>query len=171
MYLSFKSYRRKKGSYKPRVWESCFYICLCGCLYWRPLFLYVASNYCLILSFQPGGLIVLFLLGQIYCLWATSTYIYLGVVPILSSFWKDSLLCIEFFVDSFFPPRDFSYVSTAFWSQWHLMRNWLFILLRILSFSSYNLPVMWNSVSLSCLEFVQLPRCVYSCLASGLGSF
>lgn len=167
--MCFESHRRKKRSYKLKVWEYCFYICLCNYLYWRSLFLYMASNYCLALSFQPGGLIALFLLGQI-CLWATSAYVYLGVVPILPSFWKDSLLCIEFFVVSFFP-LSFKYISTAFWSQWHLMRNRLFILLRILSFSSYNLPVMWNSVSLSCLRFVQLLRCVYSCPASGLGSF
>lgn len=167
--MSFESHRRKNRSYKLRVWEHCFCICLRNYLYWRSLFLYMASNYCLALPFQPGGLIVLFLLEQI-CLWATSAYVYLGVVPILPSFWKDSLLCIEFFVDSLFP-LSFKYISTAFWSQWHLMRGWLFTSLRILSFSSYTLPAMWDSVSLSCLGFVQLPRCVYSCPASGLGSF
>ncbi|XP_027396176.1 rab-like protein 2B isoform X8 [Bos indicus x Bos taurus] len=33
--------------------------------------------------------------------------------------------------------------------------------------NSYNLPVMWNSVSLSCLEFVQLPRLMERFLMDG----
>ena len=120
-----------------------FLYLLCSYLYWRSLFLYRASNYCLVLSFQPGGLIVPFLLGQIYCLWATSAYIYLGVVPILLSFWKDSLLCIEFFVDSFFLPSGLQLCFHCLLVS--VASDEKFILLTILSFSSYSLREMWRA--------------------------
>lgn len=133
IYFSFKLYRKRYC--KQKYNNDSFYIFLYCYLYWLKTILCTAfSYYLMFFNFNLKNLLLTFLIGNIYQWWTLLTCLS-GNVLISPSFFKNSFARhrILDWQGCFFPPfQPFNSHSSAFWSQWFLMRNWLLVLLRIL---------------------------------------
>lgn len=75
-----------------------------------------------VISFQPGRLLLEFLLRQASQQWIMSVFAYLGMFSFCLNFLRIVLLCTVILVDSILPPSQ-KMASTALWFPLFLMRS------------------------------------------------